>query len=51
MFESCVVLDGDKTCGLAGHVGRAFESCVVLDGDKTTLYLRHARERLRVVLF
>ena len=34
-FESCVVLDGDKTAFFraAGH--GLFESCVVLDGDKT----------------
>ena len=34
-FESCVVLDGDKT--LLGRIcdTTAFESCVVLDGDKT----------------
>ena len=35
MFESCVVLDGDKTRSVHAHQGGRFESCVVLDGDKT----------------
>ena len=34
-FESCVVLDGDKTALEVTRVERKFESCVVLDGDKT----------------
>ena len=40
-FESCVVLDGDKTGKAGAGDGAAFESCVVLDGDKT----RSAMER------
>ena len=35
MFESCVVLDGDKTITEMDHTDNMFESCVVLDGDKT----------------
>ena len=35
LFESCVVLDGDKTSPVASAVSSSFESCVVLDGDKT----------------
>ena len=35
LFESCVVLDGDKTMVPAFASVRLFESCVVLDGDKT----------------
>ena len=35
MFESCVVLDGDKTWWAKLIAAMAFESCVVLDGDKT----------------
>ena len=35
MFESCVVLDGDKTWCSCRWSGLRFESCVVLDGDKT----------------
>ena len=34
-FESCVVLDGDKTVRDLVFIGYMFESCVVLDGDKT----------------
>ena len=34
-FESCVVLDGDKTAISAAMSRPPFESCVVLDGDKT----------------
>ena len=34
-FESCVVLDGDKTTLPAQYQAHPFESCVVLDGDKT----------------
>ena len=34
-FESCVVLDGDKTLVFHGQSLLLFESCVVLDGDKT----------------
>ena len=34
-FESCVVLDGDKTLTIDAAAAYAFESCVVLDGDKT----------------
>ena len=35
VFESCVVLDGDKTMCSPPAISSAFESCVVLDGDKT----------------
>ena len=35
MFESCVVLDGDKTAACIRLDHAQFESCVVLDGDKT----------------
>ena len=35
LFESCVVLDGDKTGEALDRRARAFESCVVLDGEKT----------------
>ena len=35
-FESCVVLDGDKTAVRDPANGHEFESCVVLDGDKTS---------------
>ena len=35
-FESCVVLDGDKTYVFLAIPTNLFESCVVLDGDKTT---------------
>ena len=35
-FESCVVLDGDKTASPPLEPGKQFESCVVLDGDKTS---------------
>ena len=34
-FESCVVLDGDKTTPRWNAGAPWFESCVVLDGDKT----------------
>ena len=34
-FESCVVLDGDKTVDVGAALAGGFESCVVLDGDKT----------------
>ena len=34
-FESCVVLDGDKTRPERVDARDTFESCVVLDGDKT----------------
>ena len=34
-FESCVVLDGDKTENVENDPSCEFESCVVLDGDKT----------------
>ena len=34
-FESCVVLDGDKTRPAAHELHLWFESCVVLEGDKT----------------
>ena len=34
-FESCVVLDGDKTSQCKPSLYLMFESCVVLDGDKT----------------
>ena len=34
-FESCVVLDGDKTAVIRRRALDGFESCVVLDGDKT----------------
>ena len=36
-FESCVVLDGDKTFRILSSVCTQFESCVVLDGDKTAI--------------
>ena len=36
-FESCVVLDGDKTGTVAHAAFSQFESCVVLDGDKTAV--------------
>ena len=36
VFESCVVLDGDKTRTGQSNDRRRFESCVVLDGDKTS---------------
>ena len=36
-FESCVVLDGDKTEIDVIEHAISFESCVVLDGDKTVL--------------
>ena len=35
-FESCVVLDGDKTPSPTRCASKRFESCVVLDGDKTS---------------
>ena len=35
LFESCVVLDGDKTLLGNPDTAQRFESCVVLDGDKT----------------
>ena len=35
-FESCVVLDGDKTNMPVNVRFFVFESCVVLDGDKTS---------------
>ena len=50
-FESCVVLDGDKTDGLAGRDAGQFESCVVLDGDKTASFVSATFSCLRVVLF
>ena len=37
LFESCVVLDGDKTRPVRVDARDTFESCVVLDGDKTIL--------------
>ena len=40
MFESCVVLDGDKTQQIGVFVSELFESCVVLDGDKTAWFRR-----------
>ena len=51
MFESCVVLDGDKTHGTVRALNAQFESCVVLDGDKTADRGGHRQRRLRVVLF
>ena len=43
MFESCVVLDGDKTDQMTLMSQQLFESCVVLDGDKTRLQARYTR--------
>ena len=40
-FESCVVLDGDKTAVPVALVLSRFESCVVLDGDKTVRKRKH----------
>ena len=42
-FESCVVLDGDKTTRGILWIGIEFESCVVLDGDKTDAHVRSRR--------
>ena len=42
-FESCVVLDGDKTAHTMLTRSATFESCVVLDGDKTRLDLARRR--------
>ena len=44
-FESCVVLDGDKTPGTMGSAILLFESCVVLDGDKTRHQLSGAGDK------
>ena len=51
MFESCVVLDGDKTRVSKGRAQEEFESCVVLDGDKTDHTAFDCHFSLRVVLF
>ena len=51
MFESCVVLDGDKTLISKVLPQPLFESCVVLDGDKTSPYGARHGLCLRVVLF
>ena len=50
-FESCVVLDGDKTYVSTSNAEMKFESCVVLDGDKTRAGGGGAGCGLRVVLF
>ena len=50
-FESCVVLDGDKTTCFSSLRVNLFESCVVLDGDKTARRRDRADCGLRVVLF
>ena len=50
-FESCVVLDGDKTGMDAVWIDTRFESCVVLDGDKTFPRFKSRKRCLRVVLF
>ena len=50
-FESCVVLDGDKTCAARLGFLPLFESCVVLDGDKTPPLRSTSPSCLRVVLF
>ncbi len=51
-FESCVVLDGDKTDVWGRRPVGWFESCVVLDGDKTIRQMRtnHGRFESCVVL-
>ena len=50
-FESCVVLDGDKTLPASMMAVLQFESCVVLDGDKTARCSTTTIRCLRVVLF
>ena len=34
MFESCVILDGSKTCSIREQGEKWFERCVILRGNQ-----------------